>query len=58
MDLLNQAWLSWRPDVTLLNPVMKLEALLGEPDRPGVKSSAGRIETRPQPGAYARGLAQ
>jgi hypothetical protein len=30
IDLLNQAWLSWQPDVTLLNAVMALEALLGE----------------------------
>jgi hypothetical protein len=32
IDLLNQAWLSWQPDVTLLNSAIALEALLGERD--------------------------
>lgn len=32
IDLLSQAWLSWQPDVALLNSVMALEVLLGEPD--------------------------
>jgi hypothetical protein len=31
IDLLSQAWLSWQPDVSLLNHVMAIEALLGEP---------------------------
>lgn len=30
VDLFNQAWLSWRPDVALLNFAMELEVLLGE----------------------------
>jgi hypothetical protein len=32
VDLLNQAWLSWQPDVALLNSAMALEVLLGERD--------------------------
>jgi hypothetical protein len=32
IDLLRQAWLSWQPDVALLNSAMALEVLLGEPD--------------------------
>jgi hypothetical protein len=31
IDLLNQAWLSWQPDVALMNSAMALEVLLGEP---------------------------
>jgi hypothetical protein len=32
IDLFNQAWLSWQPDVALMNSAMALEVLLGEPD--------------------------
>ncbi len=31
IDLFNQAWLSWQPDVALMNSAMALEVLLGEP---------------------------
>ena len=35
VNLLSQGWLSWNPDVELLNSAMALEVLLGEAQRPG-----------------------
>lgn len=43
VDLLNQAWLSWQPDLALLNSAMALEALLGEP---GDKTKKYRLARR------------
>ena len=43
IDLLSEAWLSWQPDMALLNSAMALEVLLGEEtDRPGTKFRLAR----------------
>lgn len=43
IDLLSEAWLSWQPDMALLNAAMALEVLLGEEtDRPAKKFRLAR----------------